>query len=364
MIDGELPNRENQRGGPGWWLDLDGTWRAPTEWPEDSPPIEGWTRESDGGWKPPGGETAERIDRLHMPMTLVDAPREEETRPSRQAAADKKATLSVSGALGAAALLLVGALVLITQASAEEDGVISTEVLPSVIYAADTDQVRMQRRKEAAAAAPDQAIEDLAALAVRETEAPTDTPLGPFDELAWAILTEDCLDLAENVLITRSSVPIVWADQLECVPDQGRWTDRYLGTVISRTIDAAVSPHIPPAIVFVSGGSTWTELTRDAYLTDTTHPATLQITSAGSGHNPRGQDPSRWKPSNAESWCAYAVDWVAVKVRWELDVTVAERDAVAEMLGTCGTSASTGADPMTAAIDPFASPAIERITGE
>jgi hypothetical protein len=363
-MDGELPKRENRRGGPGWWLDLDGTWRAPTEWPEDSPPIEGWTRASDGRWKPPVGETTERIERLHMPMALVVTPSEEETRPSRQATADKRAMLTVSGALGAAALLLVGALVLITQASAEEDGVVATEVLPSVIYAADTDQVRMQRRHEAAAAAPDRAIEDLAGLPVRDTEGPTDTPVGPFDELAWVVSTEDCLDFAEHVLIARSSVQILWADQLECVPDQGRWTDRYLGTVISRTIDAAVSPHIPPAIVFASGGSTWTELTQNAYLTDTVHPATLQITSTGSGHNPRGQDPSQWKPSNVESWCAYAIDWVAVKVRWELDVTVEERDAVDEMLRTCGTPGSTGADPMTMAIDPFASPTIERITGE
>jgi hypothetical protein len=364
MMDAELPQRENRRGGPGWWLDLDGIWRAPTEWPEDTPPIEGWTRGTGGGWKPPGGEVAERIERLHVPIGLVAVAPQEPPRPSRQATADKKAMLTVTGALGAAALLLVGALVLITQAGAEEDAEISTEVQPSVIYAADTDQHRMERRHEVAAVAPDHAMNDLAGLIVRETQEPTNAPVGPFDELAWEVSTEDCLDFAEQVLIDRSSVQILWADQLECVPDSGRWADRYVGTVISRTIDADVSPHVPPAIAFASGGSTWTEVTRNAYLTDTVHPAALQITSTGSGHNPRGQDPSQWKPSNSDTWCAYAVDWVAVKVRWELDVTVAERDAVSEMLTTCGSAGSTGADPMTMAIDSFASPTIERITSE
>ncbi len=38
------------RRGPGWWMDLDGQWKPPQEWPESTPPLPGWTRNADGLW--------------------------------------------------------------------------------------------------------------------------------------------------------------------------------------------------------------------------------------------------------------------------------------------------------------------------
>ena len=40
-------------------------------------------------------------------------------------------------------------------------------------------------------------------------------------------------------------------------------------------------------------------------------------------------------PPNEGNWCDYATDWAETKAEWDLTMTVAESDAVAEMLGTC-----------------------------
>ncbi|MFT7476560.1 MAG: hypothetical protein ACI81L_003515 [Verrucomicrobiales bacterium] len=40
------------RRGPGWWMDLDGSWKPPQDWPEASPPLPGWTRDTQGTWGP------------------------------------------------------------------------------------------------------------------------------------------------------------------------------------------------------------------------------------------------------------------------------------------------------------------------
>jgi hypothetical protein len=40
------------RRGPGWWMDLDGSWKPPQDWPEATPPLPGWTRDSQGTWGP------------------------------------------------------------------------------------------------------------------------------------------------------------------------------------------------------------------------------------------------------------------------------------------------------------------------
>ncbi|MGI9606999.1 MAG: hypothetical protein ACR2P0_12745 [Acidimicrobiales bacterium] len=44
------------RRGPGWWMDLDGGWNPPEEWPENSPPLPGWERGPDGSWRPPSDD--------------------------------------------------------------------------------------------------------------------------------------------------------------------------------------------------------------------------------------------------------------------------------------------------------------------
>lgn len=365
VLQGELPPERNRRGGPGWWMDLDGIWRAPEEWPEDVPPLSGWVRGVDGRWGPPDSEsiaqdTARQPSQL--PAVLVAEAPPVEKRISRQAQSDRRAILIVMGVLGAAAILLAGAIILITQAGAEVEA--ERPELPGVIYAAETDEVRAQRQRAAAALAPEQAVFDLAQLPVRDglEVAVSDGVSGVFDPQDWTVVDDGCLDLREVVLVERSQVPITWADQLECVPDGGRWVDRNLGTTLNRVHEADVVLLVPAQVVFASGGSMWSTSTQQAYLSDQLHPATLQIVAAGAGNNPRGQDPSAWRPASQQIWCAYAVDWISVKSHWQLDVSADEKLALEEMLATCDEPSSRGADPETVLIDTLVAPQIETIT--
>lgn len=43
------------RRGPGWWMDLEGSWNPPEDWPETSPPLPGWVRGESGSWSGPAG---------------------------------------------------------------------------------------------------------------------------------------------------------------------------------------------------------------------------------------------------------------------------------------------------------------------
>lgn len=60
------------RRGPGWWMDLEGQWKPPEEWPEATPPLPGWTRGNDGKWfQPPFAE--------NLLDETADAPQHERT---------------------------------------------------------------------------------------------------------------------------------------------------------------------------------------------------------------------------------------------------------------------------------------------
>lgn len=352
-VQGELPDKENTRGGAGWWMDPQGVWRPPEEWPEETAPFDGWKRGEDGRWSAPisAAPVATARERVETESPEKVAERK---RLSRQARADRRAMLTVIGAIVGAALLLGVALVLITQAGATGNGVASSsEDEPEVIYAADTDADVRARLEALAQAAPGIAAGQLAALEIADTASADD-----FDPTEWVTASTGCLSVAEEVLVQRSAVEIVWADQLQCVPDRGRWTDRYLNTNIRSVIEADVQPLIPAVVAFQSGASEWSLETRTAFLSDTEHPATLHIVAADGGHNPREQAPDEWRPSNRSSWCAYATDWVAVKARWDLTVTEAEAEALTDMLATCDESDSAGADPTTLPTQPITDPAI------
>lgn len=338
-------------------MDVDGVWRSPREWPEDDPPVDGWERRGDGFWHPPQAD----VKTLAVPVAQ-EAPIED-TQPrtlSRQARADRRAMFTVSGVIAGAVLLLIAALILITQASATDSEEPEPES-PEVIYAAQTDAARLAQQREAALQAPALARAQLAELPRRASQ-DLERSEGEFAPDDWRAEGEGCLDFDEIVLIERSSIPVIWADQLGCVPDRGRWTDRYLDSELTRTLEAEVVPLIPPSVVHDSGGASWSETTRQSYVTDRQHPATLQIVSSGAGHNPRDQDPSQWKPSSPGITCAYAVDWISVKSRWQLDVHEDEAVALAEMLDTCDEATSRGADPETVLLDSLAPPTIELVT--
>ncbi len=261
----------------------------------------------------------------------------------------------VAGAIGAALLLLAGALILITQAGASPDPDATEVAGPSVIYAAETEADFLALREEAAAKRPEQATARLAALQPIP-DVPDPAPL--FDAAEWSAPDTGCLSQSELVLLERSAIDVQFADTLDCVPASGSWTDPYLGRTIRRTIDAEVVLHISAELVWASGGFAWTPETRTAYVTDTAHPAVYQVVSAGAGHNPRAQGPAAWRPANESTWCAYAVDWVDVLHRWNLGVSDADRAALGEMLGSCDSPTSNGANPRTTSLQEPAPPAI------
>ncbi len=338
-------------------MDLDGLWRAPEEWPEDYPPIAGWLRDETGRWRAPddGQAPPDLLPAVWVSQSAEESPPVQTL--SRQAQADRRAMYTVAGVVAGACLLLAAAIVLIAQAGASAPDEGPDSDVPDVVFAAETDEDRLNKLRELALAAPAIARQSLDE--IPETTPESDTEA--FDPANWVFEEDGCLDLAEQVLIARSRIPIVWADQLECVPDRGQWVDRYLDTTLTRTLEADVVALVPPSVVHASGGALWSPATRQAYVSDQRHGATLQIVSAGAGYNPRAQDPAAWKPSSREIWCAYAVDWISVKTHWQLTVNSDERAALTEMLDTCDSPNSLGADPRTVVSDRLVAPEIELI---
>ncbi len=340
-------------------MDDKGEWRPPQEWPEDDPPIPGWTRQDSGRWAAPVVVEPEPETRWNTRTVATATDPEPDRLPVlhptasriRQRSDERRGWLTVVGALGAAAGLLIAALVLISQAGAADEA--ETAAPPTVVFAAETEADLQAERIAAAANAPAVASARLDGLPAVVAE-----PSVAFEPATWVDSATGCQTTAERVLIAQSSTEVGFADGGECVVERGSWADRWLGSSITRASNAVVEPLVPVAIAHVSGGAEWDDDTRQRYVADLAHPASLHIVRAGSGHNPADLAPDGWKPARQSRWCAYAVDWVTIKHRWQLGVTDTERVALEDMLATCDADESLGADPSSVPVNVVASPEI------
>lgn len=82
---------------------------------------------------------------------------------------------------------------------------------------------------------------------------------------------------------------------------------------------------------WLSGAAQWTPARRKVFAND---QGNLVATTAAVNRGKGGRGPDQWQPSGGPAaQCAYARQYVATKARWGLSVTVAQRAALARMLG-------------------------------
>jgi hypothetical protein len=120
----------------------------------------------------------------------------------------------------------------------------------------------------------------------------------------------------------------------DCRIGQGSWFSPYDGKTVTNPQDLDIDHMVPLANAWRTGAAAWTDAQREQFANDLSRPQLLAVTLT-TNRSKGDQDPSEWKPPRHEYWCAYAQHWIAVKGYWRLGVTVAEKSALTEMLGTC-----------------------------
>nr|WP_224353600.1 HNH endonuclease family protein [Streptomyces olivaceus] len=120
-----------------------------------------------------------------------------------------------------------------------------------------------------------------------------------------------------------------------CTLSGGSWYSPYDDRTIEGPRGLDIDHRVPLAESWDSGASSWTAAERQAYANDLGDSRSLIAVSASSNRSKADQDPSTWMPPAEANWCEYAVDWVAVKTRWQLAVDPSEESALSETLARC-----------------------------
>ena len=161
-----------------------------------------------------------------------------------------------------------------------------------------------------------------------------------YDQGGWGDADGDGCNTREEVLIAEAIR--LRGVTASCGPVDGAWLSWFDGRTLTDARDVEIDHLVPLAEAHRSGAVRWPADGKRAFADDLSSPHSLTAVSAESNQDKRDSDPSDWRPPVAASWCRYARNWIAVKVKWGLTADEAEAAALREMLATCTEDGNAG----------------------
>jgi hypothetical protein len=151
----------------------------------------------------------------------------------------------------------------------------------------------------------------------------------------WITQHGEC-DTRAVVLMKESLKPVTTS--FYCTVSKGRWysyyNNRYYQNAYGGKIQ--IDHTVPVQNTWVSGAWRWTKATRVRYFNDLEDARTLVGVDAHDNEAKGDQDPTSWLPRHGR--CRYERSWIAVKTRWHLSVTSAEKAKLTSLAAHCPNS--------------------------
>jgi hypothetical protein len=152
---------------------------------------------------------------------------------------------------------------------------------------------------------------------------------------AWADVDRNGCDTRNDVLRRDLGEVVLKPGTRGCVVLSGTLTDPYTGRQVVHVRGGGtveVDHVVALADAWQKGAAGWTAQQRRAFANDP-----LELLAVGTQINrAKGAgDAATWVPPARSARCAFAARQVAVKARYRLGVTAAERDALARLLAPC-----------------------------
>lgn len=154
----------------------------------------------------------------------------------------------------------------------------------------------------------------------------------------WEDVDGNGCDARQDALIRWTTTTATLDTSRRCKVLAGTWLSPYDGRTASSPSEVEIDHLVPLAEAFRSGGWRWDPGQRRRFANDQVE---LVATSSSSNRSKSDSTPDEWRPARREAWCAYADRYVTVKATYGLSITTDERDALGQMLDTCGAGSDT-----------------------
>lgn len=141
-----------------------------------------------------------------------------------------------------------------------------------------------------------------------------------------------------NYILKRDLTNKVWRKGETCILETGKLKDPYTGKVISFVRGVGTSSKVQiDHVVAISdawqkGAQQWTQTKRSTFYND---PLNLLAVDGPTNGAKSDSDAASWLPPNKSYRCAYVARQIAVKAKYGVWVTGAEKTAMANVLSKC-----------------------------
>jgi len=152
----------------------------------------------------------------------------------------------------------------------------------------------------------------------------------------WSDEDHDCQDTRQEVLIEESLVPVTFKTEKNCKVATGRWYSAYTNSYIDGSPSLLDIDHLVPLKeAYQSGGWEWSKEKKEKYYNYLRSPHHLIAVDRSSNRSKGARSPDKWLPPNKKHHCRYAVEWMMIKMEWELAFRDEEKEALKEILIKC-----------------------------
>jgi hypothetical protein len=143
----------------------------------------------------------------------------------------------------------------------------------------------------------------------------------------WIDANRNGKDTRAEVLIAESLVSVRFSSTGKTV-STGKWLSLYDGETWTKASDVDVDHVVALAEAWRSGAWKWSAARRQAYANDLGVAWTLRAVTDDVNRAKSDSDPTNWLEISAPAVCVYLTEWVAVKIRWKLNVDAEERQSI------------------------------------
>ncbi|MEI8231450.1 MAG: HNH endonuclease family protein [Actinomycetes bacterium] len=143
---------------------------------------------------------------------------------------------------------------------------------------------------------------------------------------------------ARNYILKRDLTSIVWRNSPRCTVGSGTLQDPYTGKTIyfvrgvSTSSAVQIDHMVAVSDAWQKGAQKLSSAKRYAFYND---PLNLMAVDGPANQQKSDSDAASWLPPNRAFWCPYVARQIAVKYKYSLWVTSAERVSMVSVLKTC-----------------------------
>lgn len=140
-----------------------------------------------------------------------------------------------------------------------------------------------------------------------------------------------CYNTRAKVLMRDSKVPVQFKSYNKCLVQYGQWDDAYSNRVYTEARDIQIDHMVPLKNAYISGAHRWKANKKCLFANFLANNHHLIAAGARENMSKGDRTPAEYMPSNPSYQCQYLVNWLKIKLSWQLEMTSSEAYAIRQI---------------------------------